>query len=155
MHFTSIFIGAKRVFFRGNTRYMCSSEWNEFLKNNSISEWISKITFEWRRDPLQDLGCAWLVNDVVSFRNGVVRPNAIWRVYDRDYSNRMHRLRNLRLFRSDPDDRHDNQWKHETALAAFSLRVYLIIIYAHCNYNAANTHWSCSILLLHNPGVNR
>lgn len=40
----------------------------------------------------------------------------------------MHRLRNLRLFQTDPDDRHDNQWKHEAALAAFSF-AHLMVIY--------------------------
>ena len=65
---------------------MYLSECNEFSsKNNSISEWISKIIFERRREILfRDLGYAWLLNDVISFRNRVVRSNkVIWRIWSR------------------------------------------------------------------------
>lgn len=52
----------------------------------------------------------------------------------------MHRLRNLRLFRTDPDDRHDNQWKHEAALAAFSN-----LFDGHIYYPSAIITWQIHI----------
>jgi len=40
----------------------------------------------------------------------------------------MHQLGNLRLFRSDPDDRCDNRREHEAVLLARSLRAHLMVV---------------------------